>query len=807
MLVFFNVSGQKNLFIKSTDVDCEINLASEKINNSFIPPPIVNDLKSAGENKSQFELIYVNVPEYAKNAFQYAASIWENLILSNVPIRVKITWDALENNVLAKTRPSLHFRAIAGALNSDIYYPVALAEKITGLEMNEKEPDIICTFNKDISWYFGTDGKTPSDKYDLVTAVLHEIVHGIGFSGFLKDNKVYGYFDNYSSLPSIYDYLIFNGLNQHISDKSLFKSPSAELHNQLTSNNLKLASPNNDGSFNKDLAWIHAPSTWEEGISIYHLKSNSSSCLLSESTCKGQAVHSPDENIMKILSEMGWKSISYDFEKIKDLEGPYELLPVEIRVNSDFELDTATIKIYYILNNSSSINSVSLKYDPAKNKFSGNIPLNFYQGKVEYYFNVRTLANKSYSYPANSPEQKLSFNIGSDYYPPTLKHNPEKIISNSASLKLVAFATDNVGVNNVTVEYKLNGVTQSPLTLTNDSVSRYTGKIILPNSVHENDKIEYRIVAEDVSVLKNKSATPAVGFYQVIIFEPDYPVKTYSQDFNSATNDFAMYAFSISGSTGFSNGFLQTKHPYQISDIDNEYCNLAAILKHPVILTKDGKMQFDEIVLVEPGEDGASYTDQIFWDYVIVEGSKDNGLTWKPFSEGYDSQIRDAWKSQFLSTIINNTSLVSGQKEMFSQHTINLTENNSFNAGDTVLVRFRLASDNTINGWGWAIDNLVIQALSTKNNENQSFGNTHIYPNPFNDKIFVECSELNSNQSAVIRIMDISGKTVFSEVVNDLLSGSKKQLDLSNIEPGVYILNITTESDKIVTKKLIKNRM
>ncbi|MCI5146135.1 MAG: hypothetical protein D3923_11555, partial [Candidatus Electrothrix sp. AR3] len=35
--------------------------------------------------------------------------------------------------------------------------------------------DIHSTYNQNFDWYFGTDGNTPSDKVDMITAVIHEI--------------------------------------------------------------------------------------------------------------------------------------------------------------------------------------------------------------------------------------------------------------------------------------------------------------------------------------------------------------------------------------------------------------------------------------------------------------------------------------------------------------------------------------------------------------------------------------------------------------------------------------------------------
>ncbi|MDT8382757.1 MAG: hypothetical protein RQ728_10960, partial [Brevefilum sp.] len=38
-------------------------------------------------------------------------------------------------------------------------------------------------YNATYNWYYGTDGKPPLLKKDLVTVAAHEIAHGLGFSG------------------------------------------------------------------------------------------------------------------------------------------------------------------------------------------------------------------------------------------------------------------------------------------------------------------------------------------------------------------------------------------------------------------------------------------------------------------------------------------------------------------------------------------------------------------------------------------------------------------------------------------------
>lgn len=236
-----NTEGQehpKSTFAQNRNL---INIAVDEVNKTFVSPPERNlQLKSASTAGTKIYVTYINFPEEAKQAFNYAVSIWETLIFTSVPIHIEAHWEKLNNNTLAMGRPSLFINNFDGAPLQNIYYPIALAEKLAEKELNSGGPDIICHFNSKFQWYFGTDGNTPATHYDFVSSILHEITHGLGFSGFFQDADEKGFFTNENNIPSIYDYFLFNNQNQQISDKSLFQSPSHELHKQLTSDNLKL---------------------------------------------------------------------------------------------------------------------------------------------------------------------------------------------------------------------------------------------------------------------------------------------------------------------------------------------------------------------------------------------------------------------------------------------------------------------------------------------------------------------------------------------------------------------------------------
>jgi len=72
----------------------------------------------------------------------------------------------------------------------------------------------------------------------------------------------------------------------------------------------------------------------------------------------------------------------------------------------------------------------------------------------------------------------------------------------------------------------------------------------------------------------------------------------------------------------------------------------------------------------------------------------------------------------------------------------------------------------------------------------------NIYPNPFNDIINFNFNEKNAFQ---IRIYDLLGKSIFSQNV----SNSDKEMDLSFLPKGIYLLQIKTKN-KVTYKKIIK---
>jgi len=227
---------------------------------------------------------------------------------------------------------------------------------------------------------------------------------------------------------------------------------------------------------------------------------------------------------------------------------------------------------------------------------------------------------------------------------------------------------------------------------------------------------------------------------QVIVLQD--PRVTYISDFSSGGSDFTG-DFSVTSYSGFSNPAIHSPHPY------SNDANYTYMLTVPIrVAQSSATVSFDEVVLVEPGESGSEFGDNSFWDYVVVEGSGD-GANWVPLADGYDSNDNTAWN--FGSN---------GTSSMYRPRTIDLLDTFSWN--DTVLLRFRLYSDGYVNGWGWAIDNLVIQDNAVPAPDHTPSASVNLaqnVPNPFNPSTTISFSVPNEAR-VKLQVFDVRGHLV-----------------------------------------------
>ncbi|HYG38566.1 MAG TPA: T9SS type A sorting domain-containing protein [Cytophagales bacterium] len=254
---------------------------------------------------SKVEFIYESVPEEAKITFEYAAGIWETFLNSPVPIRVKVIWSD-KTNALATTGPTTLYMNFEGSRFVNVWYPVALAEKLAKKELNPvSEPDIEILINKNYDWYYGTDGNVPSDKLDLLTIVLHEIAHGLGFISSASVYEKQGIIGE-DSFYYIYDLFLKREDGLFLTE---LPNPSYELLDAYQNNSLffQLSSITSLNQFPR----INAPSYFIHGESISHLDElaypiGNENSLLSAKFSFGESIHVLGDVLSGILVDIGW---------------------------------------------------------------------------------------------------------------------------------------------------------------------------------------------------------------------------------------------------------------------------------------------------------------------------------------------------------------------------------------------------------------------------------------------------------------------------------------------------------------------
>ena len=259
------------------------------------------------EKKSNFIVNYNTVPTVARAAVQAAIDVWSENFASTVPVTVNVSWGrASSYGILAAASAKSNFANFPNAPDKTLYYAAALANALARNDLDPNNPELEITISSDAPWYYGVDGKCPPKSFDLVSVILHEMGHGLGFiSG--------SYYDEYSGygrvdLPTPFDAYAQLPDGRRLAD---MPSPSIETGKALTSP-LYWSGENGIKANNGIKPPLFTPSIYEPGSSVSHLDERTFSqvganSVMTPNLDSGEVFHLPGSLLLAMFDDMRLK--------------------------------------------------------------------------------------------------------------------------------------------------------------------------------------------------------------------------------------------------------------------------------------------------------------------------------------------------------------------------------------------------------------------------------------------------------------------------------------------------------------------
>ncbi len=253
------------------------------------------------------------------NVFQHAAKLWEAVVGSNIPIIVEAQFSPLtcsaNSAVLGSAGPTTIFQNFPRVPIRNTWYAASLANSLSDSDLSAGA-DISTTFNSDIdnncfnggNWYYGLDGNNPNGTLELLSVVLHEIGHGLGFLTFVDistgakfngDNDVFMLNLEDHSAGQTWDLLDDAGRLSSATD-------TPDLH--WTGSNVTSLISNYTGGVDQGHIRMYAPSTLSAGSSVSHFSNALSPNELMEPFSTGPK--SGPGLALPLLQDIGWSAFA-----------------------------------------------------------------------------------------------------------------------------------------------------------------------------------------------------------------------------------------------------------------------------------------------------------------------------------------------------------------------------------------------------------------------------------------------------------------------------------------------------------------
>ena len=261
-------------------------------------------------------------PEAAKEALEYAASIWSDVLENEFSVDIAACYSPdMAAGTLGSAQPALS--VLIGLMGDTVVVPKALAENLLARNLNGN--DIRVIINKNFDFYYGTDAAPPPSQVDFVTLCLHELGHGLGFVGSAAVDDgdplngteclgtagtgCLGYYADFSGQGARYYPYVFDLFADRGSDDTRLldlPNPGAEIRTELLGGGAGLffdGANQTEYYPSTDAFELYAPGTFRPGSSFSHFRDNSE--VLFYALSYGNAIHDVGK-ASEVMQNIGW---------------------------------------------------------------------------------------------------------------------------------------------------------------------------------------------------------------------------------------------------------------------------------------------------------------------------------------------------------------------------------------------------------------------------------------------------------------------------------------------------------------------
>lgn len=234
-------------------------------------------------------------PPDVREVVEAAAASWSDVLSTNSgPVEIEFDWRTLPPNILGLAAPTTFHRD--PRLPTDAFYPVALANTLLATDLEPERAEITITLASNLDgvaggWYVDPDPvvAVPADSIDLFTVVVHEIGHGLGFTGSARNGTL-------DRDPVVFDLLArFGGEPVVGSDR---------VSEALTSNDLFITIGGDR------TAALYAPSNFINRVSFSHFDESANPSdpggLMTPAFGSGEVNRTIDAATLGVMERLGW---------------------------------------------------------------------------------------------------------------------------------------------------------------------------------------------------------------------------------------------------------------------------------------------------------------------------------------------------------------------------------------------------------------------------------------------------------------------------------------------------------------------